>query len=52
MISSTGLSVPPNSANRMKIATSMPTSPTRLAMNAFFAATAYGRLWFQNPMSR
>ena len=28
-----------------------PTSPTRLTMNAFFAASAADRLWYQNPMS-
>ena len=28
-----------------------PTSPTRLTMNAFFAARAAERLWYQNPMS-
>ena len=29
-----------------------PTSPTRLTMNAFLAASAAERLRYQNPMSR
>ena len=29
-----------------------PTSPTRLTMNAFLAASAADRLRYQNPMSR
>ena len=29
-----------------------PTSPTRLTMNAFFAARAALRRWYQNPISR
>ena len=29
-----------------------PTSPTRLTMNAFLAASAAERLWYQNPISR
>ncbi len=29
-----------------------PMSPTRFMMNAFFAATAFGVEWFQNPMRR
>jgi hypothetical protein len=29
-----------------------PTSPTRLTMNAFFAASAADRLRYQKPMSR
>ena len=28
-----------------------PTSPTRLTMNAFFAARAADRLWYQKPIS-
>ena len=28
-----------------------PTSPTRLTMNAFLAASAADRLWYQNPIS-
>ncbi len=28
-----------------------PTSPTRLTMNAFLAARAAERLWYQNPIS-
>ncbi|CPU67823.1 Uncharacterised protein [Mycobacteroides abscessus] len=42
----------PNVANMSIIATMRPMSPTRFMTNAFFAATAYARLWFQNPMSR
>ena len=42
----------PKCANISPIATSSPTSPMRLATNAFLAATAYGMWWFQNPMSR
>ena len=45
-------SVAPNVAKISPIATMRPTSPTRLATNAFLAATALGRWWFQNPMSR
>ena len=34
------------------MAMSMPMSPTRFMMNAFFAATALAGTWFQKPMSR
>ena len=34
------------------IPSAKPTSPTRLTMNAFFAASAAERLRYQNPMSR
>ena len=32
------------------IPSAKPTSPTRLTMNAFLAARAAERLWYQNPM--
>ena len=32
------------------IPSAKPTSPTRLTMNAFLAASAADRLWYQNPM--
>ena len=34
------------------IPSAKPTSPTRLTMNAFLAASAADRLRYQNPMSR
>ena len=34
------------------IPSAKPTSPTRLTMNAFFAASAAVRLRYQNPISR
>jgi len=34
------------------IASVRPTSPTRLAMNAFLAATAADGLYYQKPISR
>jgi hypothetical protein len=34
------------------MAIARPASPTRLTMNAFFAAVAYSGRWFQNPMRR
>jgi hypothetical protein len=34
------------------IASDSPASPTRLAMNAFFAAVAAGGRYCQNPISR
>src|ERR1700727_2389092 len=42
----------PNSANISMIASDSPTSPTRLAMKAFLAATAAEFLNCQNPISR
>ncbi len=42
----------PNCANISMIASDRPTSPTRLAMNAFFAATAAAGLYCQKPISR
>src|SRR6478752_9577941 len=42
----------PNSENIRKMATVSPASPTRLTMNAFFAATAAEGLYCQNPISR
>ncbi len=42
----------PNSANIRKMARVSPASPTRLTMNAFFAATAAEFLNCQNPISR
>ena len=42
----------PKVANITKMASDRPTSPTRLTMNAFFAAVAAERLNFQNPISR
>ena len=42
----------PNSANISMIARDRPASPTRLAMNAFLAATAAVGLNCQNPISR
>ena len=42
----------PNSANISMIASDRPASPTRFAMNAFFAATAADGLNCQNPISR
>jgi len=42
----------PATATIAMIATMRPMSPTRLTTNAFFAATAFGRSWSQNPMSR
>ena len=44
--------VVPNCWNISMIASDRPTSPTRLAMNAFFAATAAAGLYCQNPISR
>ena len=34
------------------IASDKPTSPTRLAINAFFAAVAYAGFSFQKPINR
>jgi hypothetical protein len=45
-------STEPNVANMSMSAISRPRSPTRLATNAFLAATAYGVRWFQNPINR
>ena len=45
-------SVAPKVAKISAIATIRPRSPTRLATNAFLAATALGVSWFQNPISR
>jgi len=42
----------PNTANISMIATENPASPTRLATNAFLAATAAAGLYCQKPMSR
>ena len=42
----------PNVANISMIASDRPASPTRLAINAFFAAVAAAGLYRQNPMSR
>ena len=42
----------PNTANISMIATESPASPTRLATNAFLAATAAAGLYCQKPMSR
>src|SRR6516162_8436324 len=42
----------PNSANISMIASDRPASPTRLTMNAFFAATAADGLNCQNPISK
>src|SRR5271154_2427474 len=42
----------PNALNISMIAIDRPTSPTRLAMNAFLAATAAEFLYCQNPISR
>src|SRR5256885_14596486 len=42
----------PNSANISMIAIDSPTSPTRLAMNAFLAATGGGGFDCQKPISR
>jgi hypothetical protein len=42
----------PNSVNIRKMARVSPASPTRLTMNAFFAATAAEFLYCQNPISR
>ena len=42
----------PNSANISMMAMDSPASPTRLAMNAFLAATAAEFLYCQNPISR
>jgi hypothetical protein len=42
----------PNSANISMIASDRPASPTRFAMNAFFAAAAADGLNCQNPISR
>ena len=42
----------PNTANISMIATDSPASPTRLATNAFLAATAAAGLYCQKPMSR
>src|SRR5208337_1006485 len=42
----------PNSANISMMAMDSPASPTRLAMNAFLAATAAEGLYCQNPISR
>src|SRR5665648_272651 len=44
--------VVPNTVNMAMIATISPMSPIRLTTNAFFAATALGSSWFQNPISR
>ncbi|MNW51468.1 hypothetical protein D3C74_289530 [compost metagenome] len=45
-------STAPKPANMSMSATIRPRSPTRFMMNAFLAATALARSWFQNPMSR
>ena len=42
----------PTVAKIAKIPSANPTSPTRLTMNAFFAASAALRLCFQKPISR
>ncbi len=42
----------PNCWNISMIASDSPTSPTRLAMKAFFAATAAAGLYCQKPISR
>ncbi len=42
----------PSAANITMIASDSPTSPTRLAMNAFLAAVAASGLSYQNAMSR
>ena len=42
----------PNSLNIRKMARVRPASPTRLTMNAFFAATAADGLNCQNPISK
>src|SRR5271166_1691080 len=42
----------PNCANISMIATDRPTSPTRFAMKAFFAAVAAVGLYCQKPISR
>src|SRR5215813_3955224 len=42
----------PNWANIRNMASVRPASPTRLAMNAFFAATGGAGLKYQNPISR
>src|SRR5579864_2334354 len=42
----------PNWANISMMASDMPASPTRLAMNAFLAAVAAAGLYCQNPISR
>ena len=42
----------PNWKNISMIATDRPTSPTRLAMNAFLAAVAAVGLYCQKPISR
>ena len=42
----------PVSTKIAMIPSAKPTSPTRLTMNAFFAASAALRLCFQNPISR
>ena len=45
-------STPPNVASMNIIAAMRPMSPTRFMTNAFLPATAFGRWWSQNPMSR
>ena len=42
----------PKVANAIIIAKDSPTSPTRFATNAFFAAVAYAGFWFQKPISK
>ena len=42
----------PSVAKMSMIPSAKPTSPTRLTMNAFFAARAADRLRYQKPMSR
>ncbi len=42
----------PNVVNISMMARDSPASPTRLAMNAFLAATAAVGLYCQNPISR
>ena len=42
----------PNVVNISMMARDSPASPTRLAMNAFLAATAAAGLCCQNPISR
>ena len=42
----------PNVAKAIMIASDKPTSPTRLAINAFLAAVAYAGFSFQKPINR
>ena len=42
----------PKTAKAIMIASESPTSPTRLATNAFFAAVAYSAFLFQKPIKR